>query len=142
MSNTPTIETRITLCGTDITIRQAFVGTPSTKWGTMRYYHPVTIIVSDTLPQTFDYYGSGSDYAKHKDMLSETNLMDALGCIVSDAIAGTYDCAEFFNEFGYEDPCEGLKAWQGCKKTLYMLNELGIAEDMLYDMSNELSEMA
>ena len=142
MSNTtPTIETCITLCDTDITIRQPFVGLPTTRWGAMRYCHPIAVIVSDVSDQLFEYYGNTKDYAEHKDILSETDLMDALECIISDAIAGTYDCTEFFNEFGYEDPCEGLKAWQGCKKTLYKINELGISEDMLYDMSNELPDM-
>lgn len=112
-NNTTLIETHLTLCDTDMTITQESVGTPATKWGAMRYCHPVTIIVSDECPTTFDYYGSGHDYAKHKDILSKTDLMDALECIVSDAIAGTHDCAEFFNGFGYEDP-----ACPGCGKPL------------------------
>jgi hypothetical protein len=74
-------------------------------------------------------------------MLSETGLMDALECIISDSIAGTYDCKEFFAEFGYEDSCEGIKTWQACVKTFEMLNGMGISEDTLYKMSNELSEM-
>ena len=105
-------------------------------------HYLITIIMPNRWRQTFDYYGSKRDYAEHKDILSETDLMNALECIISDAIAGTHDCAEFFNEFGYEDPREGLKAWQGCKKTLCMLNELGISDDMLYDMISELSEIA
>lgn len=140
-NTTPTTETRITLCNTDITIRQPSKGTPTMKWGTTRYCHPIMVIVSNEPPATFKYYGSASDYSEHKDILSETDLIFALECIISDAISGTYDCAEFFNEFRYEDPCEGFKAWQGCIKSLYMLNETGISEEMLYDMDNELSEM-
>lgn len=141
MYNTSQIETHITLCNMDITIRQESVGTPSTKWGAMRYCHPVTIIVPDKWRQTFDYYRSERDYAERKDMLSETGLMDALECIISDSIAGTYDCKEFFAEFGYEDPCEGIKAWQACVKMFEMLNVMGISEDMLYDMINELEDI-
>jgi len=127
MNNTTPIETSIRIADADITI-----------WGAMRYCHLVTIIVDDACSETFDYHGSEADYIAHKDVLSEPDLIDALECITRDAISGTYDCAEFFSNFGCEDPCEGLKAWRGCVRTCDRLVNMGIAEDMFYDVLNEL----
>lgn len=141
MSNTTPPEISTTLCNTDITIRQECAAHPSTTWGKMRYHHTIGIIIAGECPATFDYYTSVNDFQAHKDTLSETDLLTALECILGDAIAGTYDCKEFFAEFGYEDPCEGIKAWQGCVKTFEMLRSVGISEDVLYDMSNEIEDM-
>lgn len=140
MSNTPPIETNVTLCSTDITLRQVSPGTPVYMWGSMRFRHTVTIEANGVLT-TFPYHTSTLNYVQHKDRLTETELFDVLECVISDAIAGTHDCKEFFAEFGYEDPCEGIKAWRACIKTFEMLNGMGIDEDMLCKMSNELADI-
>jgi len=134
------LNTNIGFADIDITICHTSPGTTVMTWGAMRYRHPITIIVADRRSETFDYHGSEAGYIAHKDMLSELDIIDALECILNDAIAGTYNCAEFFNEFGYEDPCKGLKAWKECVRTSERLVNMGIAENMFYDMLNELNE--
>jgi UDP-N-acetylmuramoylalanine-D-glutamate ligase len=134
-------ETKINLCGIEITLRQVTAGLPAMIWDAMRYRHNVTIEIND-ISKHFDYHGSVNDYNEGKDRLSKEELKDVLECVISDAIAGVYDCKEFFAEFGYDDPCEGLKAYKACLKTLSEFNDMGISEDMLYEMSNELNEAA
>ena len=134
-------ETTINLHDTEITIRQASAGKPSMAWGAMRYRHNVTIKINN-VSKRVSYHGSVNDYEAGKDRLTEDDLKYVLECVISDAIAGTHDCKEFFAEFGYEDPCEGLKTYKACLKTLSMFNDMGISEDMLYDISNKLNEAA
>ena len=134
-------ETKINLCGIEITLRQVTAGLPVMVWDAMRYRHNVTIKINN-VSKHFDYHGCVNDYEAGEDRLSKEELKDVLECVISDAIAGVYDCKEFFAEFGYDDPCEGLKAYKACLKTLSEFNDMGISEDMLYEMSNELNEAA
>lgn len=138
MTETPT-ETTLTLCDTEIIIRQDTAGMPVMVWDAMRYRHSVTVEINNVSEQ-FDYHGSVTDYEAGKDRLPEKELKNVLECVISDAIGGTYDCKEFFSIYGGDDPCEGLKTYKACIKTLSMLKDMGITEDMLYYMSNELNE--
>lgn len=150
MSNTTTTtpeqtrtatETTINLCGTEFIIRQPSAGKTATKWGAKRYQHIVTIKANDT-SKRFSFYGSEADYENNKNRLTEEDLLYVLESAVADAIAGTYECKDFFAEFGYsDDPCEGIKAYKGCKDTLRRLDDMGITEDELYDIETELNEM-
>jgi len=138
-TSTPT-ETRTVLCGTEFIIRQTSDGTPIMKWGDMRYKHIVTIKANDT-SKRFSFYGSVVDYQKNKCRLTEDDLINVLECILSDGIAGTMECKNFFDEFGYEDPCEGIKAYKACKDTLRRLGDMELTEDALYNMVNALHDM-
>jgi hypothetical protein len=134
-------ETKINPCGIEITLRQVTAGLPAMIWGAMRYRHNVTVEINN-VSRCFDYHGSVNDYNEGKDRLSKEELKNVLECVISDGIAGGYECKEFFAEFGYDDPCEGIKAYKACLKTLSEFNDMGIVEDMLYKMSNELNEAA
>ena len=132
-------ETNIRLADTDIQMR-ANAGESVTKWKDTRYRYDIEIMI-DGAVSTFNYYGSAFDYLKGKDALSRGDLIDALENIVSDAILGTYNCEEFFDEIGYDDPCEGIKAYKGCVKTLKTLNDMGVCDNTLYEISDALQEM-
>ena len=135
-----TTERRITLCGTEFIIRQPSAGTTTEKWDAKRYKHTVTIKANGT-SKRFSFYGSVAEYEKGQDRISEDDLIYVLDCIISDAIYGSYSCEEFFDELGYENSCEGIKAYRGCKDTFRRLDDMGIVEEDLYNMSNELREM-
>jgi len=131
--------TSIYLCGTQITIREMSPGVPVDRWGAMRYKHTVTIEANNVI-RSFVYHGSINDCAAGKDRLSDDDLKNCLKCVISDGISGYYDCKEFFAEFGYDDPCEGIKAYRACKRTAEKLYSMGWSEDILYDIHNQLTE--
>ena len=135
-----TTEIRITLCGTEFIIRQPTAGKTAEKWGARRYQHTVTIKANDT-SKRFSFYGSINDYENNKNKLSGEDLLYVLGAILDDGIYGSYTCEEFFAECGYENPCEGLKAYRGCKDTFRRLDDMGIVIEDLYEMSNEIHEL-
>lgn len=135
----PAIEQNIILCGTSFIIRQPSAGKTITKWGADRFKHTITI-KANGISKRFSFYGSENDWKNNNHRLTAEDLVDALSCIIDDAIAGTLDCEEFFAEYGYENPCEGLKAYKGCENTFRKLDDLGIVIEDLYAMSNELRE--
>ena len=113
--------------------------------------------------QPFQFYGSVVDYQNDKQTLSDSELLYAYRCIISDAYCieevGN-DKNEFLTMFGYLDPeyvnipnrdleCtlsdeameqyeNGITAWYGCKLTNKRLNK---SDDVLCDILNELDEL-
>ena len=132
--------TSLYLCGTRITLREMSPGVPVDRWGAMRYKHTVTI-EANGVTQEFDYYGSINDYEAGKDRLSDDDLKNVLKCVLDDGMSGFLGCKEFFAEFGYDDPCEGMKAYRACVRTAEKLYSMGWSEDMLYDIHNHLLEV-
>ena len=138
--NRTATERRITLSGTEFIIRQPSTGKTATKWGATRYQHTITIKAND-VSKRFSFYGSVDGYEKGKDQLSKSDLVYVLDCVISDAIAGAYTCKDFFAEFRYEDPCVCIEAYRGCKDAFRTLDDMGICEEDLYEIENELREM-
>jgi hypothetical protein len=65
---------------------------------------------------SFKYHTSINDFAQGKDEMSESDLLNALDCLISDAIAGEMDFYNFCNEFGYDfDSRKAEKVWKACK---------------------------
>ena len=92
--------------------------------------------------ESFDYYGSANDAGKQKTMMSDEDLKGALECIISDGLSGLYSFDEFCAEFGYdEDSRRAEKIYNACKDTYDRLSALGINEDEMYVIVNDLNEV-
>lgn len=89
--------------------------------------------------QIFTYYGSYADYQKNITALSERDMRFALGCIISDALSGLMSFDEFCGEFGYdEDSRRAERIHKKCIETSEKIQKLGINEDDMYRISNDL----
>lgn len=95
------------------------------------------IYVHNTEKGMWNYFSFWASIAEPK-LESEYDVLNAFYCIVSDAIAGEMGFEEFYREFGYDDPDEALRAWNGCQKTSRKLK--GIYDGDIYELVNELSE--
>jgi hypothetical protein len=133
-------ETILNLCDIDIAIRQASKGREVYLWNAYRYRHTITI-KANGISKRFSFHGSIHDYQNCKDRLNKEDLIYVLECVISDGITGLMDCKEFFVEFGYDDPCEGLKTLKACQSTLQRLEQMGLNEDMLYELSEDIREI-
>jgi hypothetical protein len=89
----------------------------------------------------FDYYGSSHDAGNQKTVLTDGDLLDALECIISDALSGVYTFDEFCSEFGYdEDSRRAEKIHKACIDTYARVSALGISEDEMYVIINDINE--
>lgn len=91
--------------------------------------------------ESFDFYGSASDAGKHKTVMSEDELLNALECIISDALSGIYSFEEFCAELGYdEDSRRAEKIHKACIDTYNRVSALGISDDEMYSIVNDINE--
>lgn len=88
---------------------------------------------------SFDFHDSIKNTQDGKKM-SRKDLGFALYCFIGDAIAGTMSLGDFESEFGYTKASECIRAYNGCKEATAKTESLGLTENDLYDLSNELSE--
>ena len=121
-------------------------------------------ILFGNLRKPFLYHGSVVDYQADKQDLSDSDLLYAYKCIISDAysiVETSNDKSEFLTYYGYiDEPMiaqydkryaqevltdtefkqyqEGIKAWNGCKEAYNRLNK---SDDELVDILNELQEL-
>jgi len=96
--------------------------------------------------KSFNYHGSHDDWQKNKTRLDDEDLLFALRAFLDDSMSGTMDFEEFCSEFGYEcyEPPESTRAkriHRAVQDANEKANDLGISDDEVYDMFNELSEM-
>lgn len=89
---------------------------------------------------SFDFWGS----VKNPRVESEYDLLNAFYCFVSDALAGVDSFENFCSEFGYDtDSRNAEKIWRACKRsTNKIFNLTGYSLDMLYDLVDDLQEVA
>lgn len=89
---------------------------------------------------SFDFWGS----VKNPRVESEYDLLNAFYCFVSDALAGVDSFENFCSEFGYDtDSRNAEKIWRACKRsTNKFFNLTGYSLDMVYDLVNDLQEVA
>lgn len=89
---------------------------------------------------SFDFWGS----VKNPRVESEYDLLNAFYCFVSEALAGVDSFESFCSEFGYDtDSRNAEKIWRACKRsTNKIFNLTGYSVDMLYDLVNDLQEVA
>lgn len=106
--------------------------------------HFVVTVKNDKGKFNFDFYDSHQNCMNGVLELDKDALNGALGCAVSDALAGNDTYEEFCSSFGYE-PMENIhtaskKIYKSCKKTLDSFKKIGLGVDELSDLSNEMND--
>lgn len=100
--------------------------------------HIITVTNTETKQKTnFEFWGS----IVNPEIKTENELLNAFYCFVGDAVSGNSPFEEFCSEFGYDDDSRTAeRTWKACKKSAEKLNK--IYNDSIYDLSNELQEIA
>lgn len=123
-------------------ISAEFDGKKVASWDANNDRHnKVTVKNLDNGKRTsFDFWGS----VVNPRVESEYELLNAFYCFVSDALAGVDSFENFCSEFGYDtDSRNAEKIWRACKRsTNKIFNLTGYSLDMLYDLVNDLQEVA
>jgi hypothetical protein len=89
----------------------------------------------------FDFYGSHHDYENNKSELSVEDLKHAFYSFISDSLSGLQDYEDFCKEFGYdEDSRKAFAIHEACIESFEKTEELGITEEELYELANELND--
>ena len=110
------------------------------KWGNDYHGHFAITLTTKDGSESFDFYGSVYDASHNKTALTEDDLKHALECILSDALAGIDSFEEFCGNFGYdEDSRSAERIHNACKETTTKINALGISEDEIYSILNDLN---
>ena len=117
-------------------------GFPNSKNDDM--YHnrfSITIESPSSIKQSFDYYGSYADYSKNITSLPESDIRNALGCIMSDGLNGFMDFEEFCGEYGYDDDSRNAeRIHKACIDTKDKLESLDILEEDMITISTDINE--
>lgn len=89
---------------------------------------------------SFDFWGS----VMNPSLESNYDLLNAFYCFVSDALSGVSSFEDFCYEFGYDtDSRSSERTWKACKhSTDKFFRMSGYSLDMLYDLVNNLSDIA
>lgn len=123
-------------------ISAEFDGKKVASWDANNDRHnKVTVKNLDNGKRTsFDFWGS----VVNPRVESEYDLLNAFYCFVSDALAGVDSFENFCSDFGYDiDSRNAEKIWRACKRsTNKIFNLTGYSVDMLYDLVNDLQEVA
>lgn len=86
---------------------------------------------------SFDFYDSNKNYTDGIIVISDSDLLHAFYCFVSDAVAGESTQEDFINEFGY-DYFNGRKIHRLCQKSLEKFEKIYSGD--IYDFLNELQD--
>ena len=126
---------KVTVWWEGLTITAVYKGDRPAMWDDHNYNHHIVYVTSPTGKTSFDFWES---IAKGRTETRE-DVLSALSCFLSDAMAGGMSFAEFCSEFGYdEDSRKAYRTWIACRKA----NEK--AERVIsdtYALANKLSEM-
>jgi hypothetical protein len=91
---------------------------------------------------SFEFFGSSQDFEDGKNELEEHDLLHAFYCVLGDVNCGLMDFEEFCSEMGYStDSRQAYQTWEACKESAEQLNDLGLNQEEIYDLLNELSEL-
>ena len=117
-------------------------GFPNSKNDDMYHNHfQITIMSHASIKQSFDYYGSHSDYQKGITELPVSDIRNALGCIMSDGLNGLMDFEEFCGEFGYDDDSRNAeRIHKACIETSVKLESLDILDEDMITISRDIDE--
>jgi len=90
----------------------------------------------------FYFYGSYAEFEKGKTELTKEDLVIAFKCFLEDCLAvlDYPDVDDFANAFGYDKPSIVLKVYKACERALRKAKKLGLEEDEIYDLINEIIE--
>ncbi len=91
--------------------------------------------------QTFMFYGSIADYWDGKIELEESDLKNALECIILDTCWGIKSFKEFCSEFGYDEDSRSAEiTYQELLKSQDKILKLGFTDDELFTLTNALND--
>ncbi len=128
----------------NFTVSARFTGSKKAPWagGPENWnHHTVTVKNNQTGKRTsFDFWASIASPR----IETEYDLLNALYCFVSDAMAGEECFSDFCAEFGYnEDSRTAEKVWMGCRRAEEKWKRVSNLSDAeIYDFINELQEVA
>jgi len=89
------------------------------------------------------FFGSIHEYHQGKAEYGAEDLIIALECFVSDAIAymNSEDIDDFAREFGYAKVSEVIRAYRGCERQYKKLKRLGFEDSEIYELGGKLTEI-
>lgn len=127
-------------------ISSKFVGEKPAPWsddiGRKNYNHNKVTVknIDNGKSTTFDFWCS----LLRPELETESDLLDAFYCFVSDALLGWQSFVEFCNEMGYDsDSRKAEKIWKACEKNYNKFSNLtGYSLDMMYDFVNKLADIS
>lgn len=127
-------------------ISSKFVGEKAAPWsdeiGRKNYNHnKVTVKNTDNGKSiSFDFWCG----LLRPELETESDLLDAFYCFVSDALLGWQSFVDFCNEMGYDsDSRKAEKIWKACEKNYNKFSNLtGYSLDMMYDFVNKLADIS
>ena len=122
-------------------IQSEYTGSKKAEWSNNTEnwnHHEVIVTNTESNEQTtFDFWAS----IANPELSSEYDVLNAFYCFVGDAVSGSYSFEEFCSEFGYDtDSRKAEKTWKACQESYN--NLLNIYDGDIYDLVNELSEIA
>lgn len=115
-----------------------------TKTKYQDYHNEFNIIVKNDQDYraVFKFYGSSVDYQKNKTTMNDDDLKEALCAILEDGLYGLMDFDDFCSELGYDvDSRRAERIHKLCIETMNKLEFLGIEEQNMIDMVNEMREL-
>jgi hypothetical protein len=122
----------------NLQIVSEFKGDKPANWGVPRQNynnHLIKVRNVDTGKRIqFEFWAS----IARPEITTESELLDAFGCLVSDSLAGKQDFEEFCSDFGYDtDSRKAERIHKGCVKATDKVERL-IGDIDIYDFANEL----
>lgn len=102
--------------------------------------HIITVRNTETGKLTrFEFWESVIE----KEIKTEKQLLWAFYCFMSDALAyiQNHTIDDFADEFGYTKISEAIRIYKACKASADKTLRIGLDEDRLCDLLNEINEM-
>lgn len=119
----------------NIELTLTFKGSKQSNWGTSKEQHHRLKVTYNGQSVFFDFWTSKARPKAE----SEDDILSAFNCVVHDALCGANSFEYFCWELGYnEDSRKDEKIYLACVKTFKKLEKIGLNEDVLTDLMNEV----
>lgn len=126
----------------NIRVSAVYVGDEAAPFMPNNYNNHLVSIYNTTTGKraSFKFWAS----IMNPELRSRYDVLNALYCIVSDAISGLDSFEDFCGNLGYDtDSREAHKTWKACQSSsTKALRVLGVSRSELYDFANKLGEIA
>ena len=123
-------------------ITAIFRGEKAAPWAENNYNHHIVIVDNTETGATtrFDFWAS----LARPELDTESDVLNAFYCFVSDAVAGSGDFETFCDEYGYNnDSIKALKTFRACERSNRKFSRVsGFSLDEMYSFLDELCEIA
>ena len=125
-------------------VKAKFVGPDVPKWDNLMH-NKFKIYVKNLHNNksiSFDFWDNYNNYIQGKTELSKEDLIFCFKVLLDEALmyADYRDIDDFYNEFGGEKISQVLQAYKGCKKQFQNCLRLGLTEDEIRNMFNEITQ--